>query len=202
MALLGKTVIKPFMDSDSEDGNGFGFRQNTDSNEVLNTSFLYGTYENARDFPASDPISTLIDTSTNRRNSSNNSIGHYINIQDEWIQIYGAQSRKFPNHMLGFYHTEFLIERDIFNTLDLSTYEGYAEGTEVRFYTELPADVREQYGLNDEVEVTTETYIFNLEEPSIDFGVDGHVVNQTILNPFNPYKGMDINTSIFQNTNQ
>ena len=45
---------------------------------------------------------------------------------------------------------------------------------------EAPIEVNQPSG---EVEVTTETYIFNLEEPSIDFGVDGHVVNQTILNP-------------------
>ena len=103
MALLGTTVIKPFRDSDTDelaDGNGFGFRQNTDSNEVLNTSFLYGPYESARDFPVSDPISTLIDTSTDRRNSSNNSIGHYINIQDEWIQIFNVNSKKFSTRFL------------------------------------------------------------------------------------------------------
>jgi len=203
MALLGKTVIKPFDGTDSEDGNGFGFRQNTDSNEVLNTSFLYGPKENARDFPVSDPISTLIDTSTSRRNSSNNSIGHYINIQDEWIQIIGVQSKKFPDTWFGFYHSEFLIERDIFNTLDLSTYEGYAEGTEVRFYTELPEDVKEFYGIGASAEdESLETYSFEIEQTSNNFGVDGYQIEQTILNPFNPFKGMDIDINEFQNTNQ
>ena len=43
---------------------------------------------------------------------------------------------------------------------------------------------------------------FVSESISTGFGVDGVTIEQTLLNPFDPYSGMDINTGTFQNTNQ
>ena len=83
MALLGKTVIKPFLASDSE-ANGFGFRQNTDSNEVLNTSFLYGPKENARDFP----YDFELDSTT-----------------EDIIIVYGSMEIEHHNKILNIYNT-------------------------------------------------------------------------------------------------
>tara|TARA_R100000995_G_scaffold18088_3_gene7357 strand:- start:5360 stop:9040 length:3681 start_codon:yes stop_codon:yes gene_type:complete len=41
-----------------------------------------------------------------------------------------------------------------------------------------------------------------MEEISNDFGVTGVDIEQTFLLPFDPFRGLNINTSIFQNTNQ
>ena len=43
---------------------------------------------------------------------------------------------------------------------------------------------------------------FLSESFSRGFGVDGVTIEQTLLNPYDPYSGMDIITSSFQNTNQ
>ena len=43
---------------------------------------------------------------------------------------------------------------------------------------------------------------FSEENVSSRFGVDGVEIKQTILEPFNPFNGLNINTSIFQNTQQ
>ena len=43
---------------------------------------------------------------------------------------------------------------------------------------------------------------FLSESFSRGFGVDGVTIEQTLLNPYDPYSGMDIDTTIFQNTNQ
>ena len=43
---------------------------------------------------------------------------------------------------------------------------------------------------------------FVSESISTGFGVDGVTIEQTLLNTFDPYSGIDINTGTFQNTNQ
>ena len=43
---------------------------------------------------------------------------------------------------------------------------------------------------------------FLSESFSKGFGVDGVTIEQTLLNPYDPYSGMDVNTGSFQNTNQ
>jgi len=43
---------------------------------------------------------------------------------------------------------------------------------------------------------------FLSESISTGFGVDGVTIEQTLLNPYDPYSGMDINIGTFQNTNQ
>ena len=73
----------------------------------------------------------------------------------------------------------------------------------LKLLLKLPEDVKEFYGIGAAVEdESLETYSFEIEQTSNNFGVDGYQIEQTILNPFNPFKGMDIDINKFQNTNQ
>ena len=196
MALLGTTTIHNVEGYYNFFPNA-GFKPGFDDGNNVKFAFAPST-NNARQFNSHE----FLDTDPNRRDSTNQSIGHYINIENEWMQIYTVTSFQFPwmSHM---YH-RFVIERDLFNTLNYSTYNGYSAGTEVKFYDEIPQDVIDFYAEEAIVEdfIQEESQTFRQEEESLNFGVDGYEVEQTLLNPFDPFRGRDINISIFQNTNQ
>ena len=197
MALLGTTTIHNNEGHYSVFLNA-GFKPDFDDGNNNRIVFAAST-DRARQFNSYE----FLDTNYNRRDSTNQSIGHYINIENEWMKIYTVTSYQFPAMFGPTYH-RFIIERDIFNTLNYSTYNGYSAGTEVKFYDELPQDVIDFYAEEAIVEdfIQEESQTFRQEEESLNFGVDGYEVEQTLLNPFDPIRGRDVNISTFQNTNQ
>ena len=50
--------------------------------------------------------------------------------------------------------------------------------------------------------INYENLVFSQEEISDTFGVQGVSMLQTFISPYDPYSGLDIDTNIFQNTNQ
>ena len=62
--------------------------------------------------------------------------------------------------------------------------------------------VVESEEIDDEDTSTYGDLIFSQEEVSSTFGVQGVEMSQTFIFPYDPFSGLDINTSIFQNTNQ
>ena len=196
MALLGTTTIQY---SSTHYGSIYGFKPGEDDGQ--NTSILYRSDQDKhRDFADY----SFLDTDSSRRNSNNQSIGHYINIENEWMKITNVTSHKPPPYWFQPQYTRWFLQRDIFNQIQSANYVGYEEGTEVRFYDELPEDVQEFYAQQDIDEriIAERALVFKSEEESNNFGVDGYTVEQTLLNPFDPYSGMDINLNTFQNTNQ
>ena len=197
MALLGTTTIHNNEGHYSAFPNA-GFKPGFDDGN--NNRIVFSSATNrARQFNSYE----FLDTNSNRRDSTNQSIGHYINIENEWMQIYTVTSFQYIPVLGNMYH-RFVIERDIFNTLNYSTYNGYPAGTEVKFYDEIPQDVIDFYAEEAIVEdfIQEESQTFRQEEESLNFGIDGYEVEQTLLNPFDPIRGRDVNISIFQNTNQ
>ena len=197
MALLGTTTIhnneghySAFPNAGFKPGFDDGNNNRIVFSSATNTARQFNSYE-------------FLDTNSNRRDSTNQSIGHYINIENEWMQIYTVTSFQYIPVLGNMYH-RFVIERDIFNTLNYSTYNGYPAGTEVKFYDEIPQDVIDFYAEEAIVEdfIQEESQTFRQEEESLNFGIDGYEVEQTLLNPFDPIRGRDVNISIFQNTNQ
>ncbi len=110
---------------------------------------------------------------------------------------------------------ELHLERGLYET-EIRNWNALAyQGTppRVRIYNDIPDFItsteQEAQELLDQIE--EESYNIhdvtpysqaNEEDISTEFGVDGVNIQQTLLNPLDPYSGMDIDTGSFQYTNQ
>ena len=222
MALLGTTTIHPHQGNNG-DPNSLGLYNST------NTAFMLGGENNFYDgFILSETFSdgsragevqdksrykqfldnsifTEISNTTRAAGTgfdSDDGVGyydnHYLRVGYEIMRItrhyinknYESDGTNHPpNVYLG-------LERGLFNTQAVPHYEGET----VQLWDGVPENTNE-VELTTQSTTTSET-TFLQEEVSSEFGVPGIIIEQTLLNTFDPYSGMDIDTTIFQNTNQ
>jgi len=120
--------------------------------------------------------------------------GWYLKVGDEIIKIYKTITSQYEEGTTDYYYL------GVYRAQEGTSQAAHTAGETVQIWDGIP-------GSSNEVELTTQSTTtsettFLQEEVSSEFGVPGITIEQTLLNTFDPYSGMDIDTTIFQNTNQ